>query len=168
MVHYATIMSLIGPLCYVSSMRFESFHRIFKNVIKNITNRRSILESYAFKIKMRYAKIFLNFTSLRNANFFTQKRTETSGQNTLKMYQCDFPLNECIFVTKHLEIHSVQYKVGNIIQDDVERDSSPLLILIKDIFLMGKQIFLGCQSVVNVGFDHHFCAYKVELEDFFS
>jgi hypothetical protein len=42
------------------------------------------------------------------------------GYNTCD--QCDFLLNESILVTKHLDIHYVQYKVGNVIQDKVERD----------------------------------------------
>lgn len=64
MVHYPRIMRSIGPLCYVSSMRYESFHKIFKNIIKNNNCRKNITASCAFKIKMRYADLFLNFETL--------------------------------------------------------------------------------------------------------
>src|ERR1700744_1823949 len=68
MIHYADVMELIGPICILSSMRFESFHRIFKNIIKNLNCRKNILESCFFKIRMRYASFFLSFKSMTRAN----------------------------------------------------------------------------------------------------
>lgn len=148
-------------------MRFESFHKIFKNIIKYIYCRKDILESCAFKVKMRYANLFLTFQTLQKSNLFTGKKTKIPSADLLKMFRCEIPLNEFVFHTKHLEIGSVVYKVGNVIQNQTEKDGTPIFVLIKDIFLMDNKILLGCQSLTNLGFDNHFYSYKVELEDFF-
>lgn len=142
-------------------MRFESFHKIFKNTIKNIYCRKDILESCAFKIKMRYANLFLTFQTLQKSNLFTGKKTKIPSADLLKMFRCEIPLNEFVFHTKHLEIGSVVYKVGNVIHNQTEKDGTPIFVLIR------HQILLGCQSLTNLGFDNHFYSYKVELEDFF-
>lgn len=43
MTHYPSFMKYIGPLVFVSSMRFEPFHTIFKTIIKGNNNRINII-----------------------------------------------------------------------------------------------------------------------------
>lgn len=168
MIHYPRIMKSIGPLCYVSSMRFESFHRIFKIIIKNINCRKNITQSCAFKIKMRCASLFLNFKSLKGNHIKSAKKKKIPSQDVLKDFICSLPLSKFVFGTKNVEIGSVTYAIGNVIQDKLEKDGIPTFVLIKNIFLNDNNIvLLGCQSLTNLGFDNHFHAYKVDFENFF-
>lgn len=80
MIHYPNIMKKVGPISGISSMRFESFHCIFKQIIKNITCRKSILESCFFKTRMRFASMFLKFRSIGNSTVVNGKKTEISSK----------------------------------------------------------------------------------------
>lgn len=51
--HYARIMRITGPLIALSSMRFESFHKKFKNVSKSVTCRKHLLTTFAKKFEFQ-------------------------------------------------------------------------------------------------------------------
>lgn len=75
MVHYPRAMEMLGPISNISSMRFESFHCIFKNVIKNSNCRKDILQSCFFKMRMRFASMFLKFESLTSSIVVGKKKS---------------------------------------------------------------------------------------------
>lgn len=167
MVHYPRIMKFIGPLCFVSSMRFESFHSIFKNIIKNNKNRINISKSCAFKIQMRYANLFLNFQSIKSSKIVTTKKTKVASVDLLREFHCSLPLPEFVFITRNVEIHSLAYRNNIVIQDKIEKDGTPTFALIKKIFIVNEEILLGCQRLINLGFVEHYFAYKVDFDNFF-
>lgn len=49
MVHYPKIMQMIGTIIQISSIRFESYHKKFKNVANVITCRINLLATFAQK-----------------------------------------------------------------------------------------------------------------------
>lgn len=65
-----------------------------------------------------------------------------------------------------VERNSVVYKVGYVIQTGTKKDETPEFALIKNIFVQEKNIFLGCQSLIVLGFSTHFHAFRVEKEKF--
>lgn len=166
MTHYPRIMNGIGPLCNVSSLRYESFHKIFKNMIKNNNCRKDIIASCVFKVKKRCAHIFINFKTLNEFSVVTGKKKEVSSLEVLSEFHCSVPLKESVSETKFAEIDSVVYKVGIVLQDKEDKGGIPCFLIVRKIFLLENQILLGCQRLINLGFDNHFCAYKVDL-DFF-
>ena len=59
MTHYLFLLEQLGPICSISSIRFESFQCIFKHIIKNNDFRKDMLKSCFFKIRTHYhLKIF--------------------------------------------------------------------------------------------------------------
>lgn len=165
-IHYPNIMEQIGPLCQVSSMRFESYHKIFKIIVKNISCRKNLLKSCLFKLKMRYANFFLNFKSFYDSKIITAKLSQTSRDEIVANYRCEFPLPENLFVTNMVEKNSIVYKVGLVIQSGVDADDTPTFAIITNIFVHKSNIFLGCQSLKVLGFSTHFHSFRVEKEDF--
>lgn len=167
MTHYPNILEELGPICGISSMRFESFHCIFKHIIKNNNCRKDILESCFFKIRMRYASMFLKFKSIVNADIVTGKKHKVLAKNLLKKFRCNVNLDELIFTTKFVESHSVKLKVGHVIKIRNEEDESPVFAVIDDIILNNDKILIGYQLLLNIGFSDHYNAYKVEYENCF-
>lgn len=165
-LHYPNIMERIGPLCHVSSMRFESYHKIFKNVIKNINCRKNLLKSCLFKLRMRYANFFLDFQSFFDSELKTGKLSRISREEIISNYRSDLALPEVAFTTNMVERDSIVYKVGYVVQTGKTIDDTPIFALITDVFIHEKNIFLGCQTLNVLGFSTHFHAFRVEKENF--
>lgn len=165
-IHYPNILDDVGPLCHVSSIRFESFHKIFKNVTKNVTCRKNLLKTCIFKLRMRYANFFLNFNSFFDPEIQSGKLTPISRDKIVSNFHCDIPLPENLFAANMVQKNSVIYKVWYVIQTGESFDQAPQFALITNVFVHGKEILLGCQHLTNLGFNTHFHAYRVEKEDF--
>lgn len=167
MIHYADIMEKIGPICFLSSMRFESFHRIFKNIIKNLNCRRNILKSCFFKIRMRHASFFLKFNSIGNSSILTGKKIKVPSCVLLQKYSCAVPLKEFVFTTSFVRTNAIMLKEGFVIHYENEDDESPIFVVIDKIILNENQVLFGYQVLSNLGFDDHYNAYKVERDEHF-
>lgn len=134
MTHYPEIMNAIGPLCNVSSLRYESFHKIFKNIIKNNNCRNDIIGSCVFKIKMRCAHIFINFKTVNEVLVVIGKKNVVSPLQVLKEFHCSIPSKESFFETKFVEIDPVVYKVGIVLQDKEDKGGIPCFLIVRKVF----------------------------------
>lgn len=61
MVHYPRIMQRIGPLSSVSCLRYESYHKKFKNISKVVSCRINLLTTFAKKIEFQLSYFFFIF-----------------------------------------------------------------------------------------------------------
>ncbi len=52
-------------------------------------------------------------------------------------------------------------------RDKIQKDGIPTFSLIKQVFVKNDLILLGCQRLINLGFEANVFAYKVELDSFF-
>lgn len=80
---WTIFMLFVTPVsiwCMTLWRGFESYHKIFKNVIKNITCRKNLLKSCLFKIRMRYAHFFMNFQSFFDIELKTGKLCRISSE----------------------------------------------------------------------------------------
>lgn len=167
MIHYSNIMRLIGPISGISSMRFESFHRIFKNIIKNINCRKNILQSCFFKTRMRYASIFLKFQSMVLDSVSTGKKTKIASSTLLEKFDCEFPLKEFAFTTNYIRTNYIKVKVGYVCRIENDVDDSPFFARIDKIIINDDKYFFGYQNLSNISFKKHYNAYSIEVEDSF-
>lgn len=158
MVHYARILQMIGPIDLVSSMRYESFHKKFKNVANVITCRINLLTTFAKKMEYQNAKFLLNFEKPQN--------TPTFG----KMYSVECLSQKYRFsvesknveISNWVEIGGVLIKKNCVIQTGLEMDDSPKFGIVEEIIFIDKSIILlGCRQLENLGFESHFYAYSV-------
>lgn len=51
-VHHPSVMFMIGPLAFISSMRYESYHKKFKNVARTTNCRINLLKTFAKEKKL--------------------------------------------------------------------------------------------------------------------
>lgn len=115
---------------------------------------------------MRLADLFMNFQSFK-PNLKTNRCVKIRSSKLLLKYKCNQSLHEFVNTTKSVDINSVAFKQGNVIQTDTEVDETPIFALIIEIILNVQEILLGCQKLCNIGFDNHLYAYVVEKEDFY-
>ncbi|CAG9773530.1 unnamed protein product [Ceutorhynchus assimilis] len=53
LLHYPRIISEVGPLCYLSSIRYEAFHKIAKTNAHVVFNRRNIIYTLAIRHQLK-------------------------------------------------------------------------------------------------------------------
>lgn len=166
MVHYPRILQRIGPLSTVSCMRYESYHKKFKNISKVISCRINLLKTFATKIEFQFANFLLRFTKTLDEPSFGKIET-VEITSLFRKYNFTFDAKE-IVLSGWVDVGGVLVKRNCVIQTGVEIDDSPTFALVTDIIIIDKsKIMLGCQKITNLGFHHHFYAFSVCLEDEF-
>lgn len=159
-VHYPSVMDMVGPVSRISSLRYEAYHKKFKNVSKITACRINLLTTFAHKIEYQFADFLLNFDTIECKPSFGPKEN-TSYSFSANKYGFSMILKS-IFVTNWIEKGGVTVKKNCVIQTGFESDDSPIFGLVKEIFIVDdSKIFFGCQALENLGFDRHFFAYSI-------
>lgn len=57
MLHYPNVNDMIGPICRISSLRYEAYHKKFKNVSRITACRINLLTTFARKIEYQFADL---------------------------------------------------------------------------------------------------------------
>lgn len=167
MVHYARILHMVGPTGLISSMRYESYHKKFKNVANVISCRKSLLTTFATKIEYQIANFFFNFKGLQNTPVFG-RMSKVDAYPLFRKYNFSSDSKE-VELSSWVEVGAVLIKRNCIIQTGLEMDDSPKFGLVEEIINFDKSVvLLGCKKIENLGFDLHFYAYSVvETTDYF-
>lgn len=98
--HYPSLIEALGPLRYMSSMRYEANHKFVKNYTKNTTSRRNI--SYSLGLKLQY-----NFAYLLKKGNVCKDILEISQPKLTKIFDEDF--YQSIVPSNELELLSQRY-----------------------------------------------------------
>lgn len=159
-LHYSDVMDEVGPVSRISSLRYEGYHKKFKNVSRITACRINLLTTFARKIEYQFADFLLNFESIECKPNFGPRE---NANYTLSANKYGFSMNiKSILVTSWIEKGGVTVKKKCVIQTGTECDGSPIFGLVNDIFIINDtQIFFGCQALENLGFDRHFFAYSI-------
>lgn len=167
MVHYPRIMKRIGSLFAYSNLRFESFHKKFKNVANSVNCRINLLTTFATKYEYQFANLLLNFDN----NFFKPEfgKKESVDSNILFKKYKFFKTANKVFGTNWVDFAGIHIKRNCVILIGKAADDMPIFGLVNHIICVDdKHIFFCCQEVENLGLDDHFQCYSVNLlNDYF-
>lgn len=155
LLHYANIISEVGPLRHFSMMKYDAKHRVFK-IFRNATNNfKDINKSMAYKHQ-----------KLMCANGFGYKDNIVHG--VLKPYNdlnrlnlmCNFATcNETIFRTKYVKLNNYRYSAGLLI---VYKGS---FFEISQILCAQEKFYFLCLRYIIDEFDHFLNSYKIKTND---
>lgn len=159
-VHYPSVVDMVGSVSRISCLRYEAYHKKFKNVSRMTTCRINLLTTFAHKIEYQFADLLLNFDTIECKMNFGPKENANYSFSANKY---GFSMNlKSIFVTNWIEKGGVAVKKNCVIQTGIEPDDSPIFGLVNEIYIIDDtKIFFGCQALENLGFDRHFYAYSV-------
>lgn len=163
MVHYPRIQKLIGSLKGIWSMRFESNHRFFKKIANNVSSRKNLLHTFCIKNQLQMANLFANFES-QISNYKCGPLSEIS-LNSLQKYGISSIDNTLMHTTKWVEVNSVVLKPETVIEYERYDDGSPQFAIVNSIIVTNDKVLLCVQVLLDFGFDDHFQAYIVDLEN---
>ncbi|KAB0793118.1 hypothetical protein PPYR_12738 [Photinus pyralis] len=157
-LHYASIMKMVGPLRHIWSMRYESKHRQSKVTAGVTCSRRNILYTLALKHQLILANRFLNNHVL--------KRNYSLGPNICMgdtmLTDINYPANfkDCP-IYKWISINGITYRNGICLVTDLS-DLIPSFGIINFI-MIGKNNKMGfvCYATEVICLNRHYHAYEV-------
>lgn len=166
MLHYPRIMQMIGPISLISSIRYEAYHKKFKNVARTTQCRINLLTTFSKKIEFQFANFLVNY--VENDVPPNVGKFENIDLSELKFiftkYNVSAPIAKS-FKTKWIEVCSKTIKIDSVIYIDHQDDELPMFAKVCDILYFNEKYIFCCQKVLNFALDRHFYAYSVTLVD---
>lgn len=169
MVHYPTIMKIVGPLRPLWSMRFEAKHRPFKQYARAITCKRNICRSIAVKHQLMLSSYFIMLIC-GSVPYITYTK-DNSLNITSKI------LNDCTNKTRlrNISFGNITLTRGSIVLFGIDDDECPIFVQIMDIFKtttnICNRVCTPSDFIVNVKylftkyFDTHYQAYAIHISN---
>ncbi|KAB0803171.1 hypothetical protein PPYR_00141 [Photinus pyralis] len=128
LTHYPGIISKIGPLIYLSSLKYESKHKQSKTSANVVTCRRNITRTLAIKHQLNLSKKFFSKTSLSDAlvdknkvpfdpfqSIAHFKTILSSSKISFDVFQ-EYPL----FSAKKVTYNNKVYRIKDVIPIDID------------------------------------------------
>lgn len=162
MTHYGRIMNEVGPLKHLSSIRFEAFHQPFKKCATSTSSRVNLIKTLFTKYQLNIANTLINFEEFYSKKIKVGRIVECDKERIVKKFKLQIPIS----ITNHLIINDILYKNKMVVHIGYSEDQLPEFALILHICNQPQPIFC-LQEILNHGFDTHYFAFRVELNDFF-
>lgn len=172
MVHYPRIMKNVGPLIHMSSMRFESKHRLSKLAANVVASRVNISKTLAIKNQLKFCNRLLSKKGIL-ANVTCGASTELHSifeiipnfdTITAKLQKYNI-FRKNVISTKQVSINSTRYNIHNSIYINVI-DGKPIFGKISHIFLSTmNEILFMCKPIHIYSFNNHLQAFKVQISN---
>jgi len=162
MLHYSEIIRKIGPLKTFWTMRFESKHRMSKNICKNINNFKNITKSVAQRYALGFASLMQNeFQNNESGLEFSGSKyriLKHSEQKVFLMSALNLSDNDSVLFHRKCEVN------GFVLQKDMLfvrtwSENGPVISKVLDIFTNNSDSNIMYIDIETTEFWSHFNAY---------
>jgi len=173
LLHYPLVMSKVGLVSYLWSMRYESKHRESKLTAHSITSRKNICYTLSVKHQLRLAYRLLsksNTLSLSLSPSNVGKVIDISRNKIEKIenniFNQTINLNYMSFVS-WVQVKGTRYITKQIMIVMIDVKDMPIFVIIKYIFfkLQCEIPFLIGQRISTIWFNEHLQAYEIKNSD---
>lgn len=166
LLHYMHIMSNIGPLKYLSCMRYEAKHRQSKMTADVSCSRVNIVKTLAIKHQLQICHRLINKIGFNNDPVIGPEMVGDKS-DILSDYNIHLPPTfSNSFVAKWISISNVKYKCKFVLLVDAKENNTPIFGQIKLILVnKNKEIGFLYEEIQVDDYDNHVCAYKVEQKN---
>lgn len=148
MTHYETIINLIGPLIYMSTMRSEAKHKILKRIAKDTNNFININKTMAVKHQESICAAMYNGRNCEDIMSTTQLRK--MDINYLKKFTSNSNLFSFIDIRHEInEVSSMTWNSYVYERESVILYKSKLYKIFTIILYLGNYFFLATQLNIN-------------------
>lgn len=165
LVHYPSSVLRFGPLCYLSSMRFEAKHRPNKLAAKSSNNRQNMTLTTLRRHQLKLNDIFLTEDIKSKLSYGVQTNVRETEAHVLAQ---EFGWSDSSKIKKvsWASASSARYKQNYIIVTEVETDNV-LFASIRTVYLYDHcKLAFKAQQLETVAFDDHFYAWQVRVPDY--
>lgn len=155
LLHYIRMMLQNGPVVHTSSMRFESKHRLIKQILNVTSSRKNILQSVGIRLQLG----LMHFVFDVYQDPFVTHGSEISDDSVF----FHFPHATTRKTLRSVQINDVTYKRESIIVASI-LENGPVFGKIEKIYVVDNSIFFKYVPFRTIGFNNHFFAFSV-VED---
>lgn len=154
LLHYVAIIRMVGPVIYMSTIRYEAKHQVFKHMAQNTKNFKNITKSLAFKHQQRLCQIGVSCAHEIHCQKPRPISNETIAQHGEVL--STFEQNVKLFMyTESLSCNNYEYRNGFLFIHD-----SSLHKIYKILCIDNKYIFL-CKKCEVIHFDDFLNSFEV-------
>lgn len=166
LIHYPRMMLRLGPICHLSSMRYESKHRASKAAVNVGAGRVNVCKSAAKKLQLQLNHLLL--TNVITAVNVPGSLSSMSLEDKHALFNAlSLPNDGSVYSVPYVTIsaYNVTYRSGDILLLELVVTDMfvPLLMSVSNIYYdngVGKAYAKGVLFETQY-FDSHFHAYKV-------
>lgn len=161
MTHYGTIIRMMGPLIFLSMMRFEAMHQRLKRLIETSRNFMNITKTITKKYQAQ---------SVLNVNWFTSdtqcgsktpfaRIASTCDEAELTFISKYFPSQNDLFVVKWFSINSFTYR------KDLFVIFEKKIYQIQNLYVYENEMYIACTEWFYSSFDDFLNSLQVIKSD---
>lgn len=158
LLHYAYLIKIFGPIRQLWTLRFESKHQYFKQVIKHSSCFKNILLSLATKHQL------LNAFNLTQGNIFSDNvimndigdKYDANNYSPLinEIINLNISPNKEICISKDVTFHGINYKTGMIVCLKKEEFGNYCLLRLSYILIVSNTEVFFIGKLFNVVYDN--------------
>lgn len=161
LTHYSKMVKKFGPLYQISTIRFESKHKVSKIAARSAISRVNVCKTVIIRNQLSLNNFFLqecSFDCLR----LGLKREASPEISTI--LQTQFNTDSTFSHIKYFIKEGIRVQTSDIVTLDTCLDTGdPVLAQILSIYVdKFRNIFLKCSPMISLGFELHFHAFEVE------
>lgn len=153
LVHYVRVIKTMGPVVHMNAQRFESKHKVFKQLIGRSPNYRNICKTLAIRHQQHIAM----------SDFGLKDKISSGIRSLMTIDKCedDYELiniclnNRGVYETKYFCYNNYKYKNRNMIIN------GNTLFQIRKILIIDEEFYFHCSTYVLLEFNSFYFAYKI-------
>lgn len=183
MIHYPGIITKMGPLNNLSSIRYEGFHKLSKTYSSIVSSRKNITLTLAIKLQLHCCYKLLCKKGLndkieigreiglisynRNAHLLALIHTQILPKKD-NLFKCNIQSLSAIEDNSLMEVswiyyNNIMFKPEYIIISDNDENNLVFGVMTHIILLTSEIFFVIYKKCITLGFDIHFKAYEIIL-----
>lgn len=168
LIHYPYIMSVVGPLINISSIRYEGRHRLLKANATAVTCRKNILYTLAIKNQLAYCHRIIAKNGLTSTlEIGLEDTTFLSNIFFLNLFTnyLNFCSTHNYIAISWVKIKGIKYSPGTVCELAHNDYSSKFGQIIFIIFLNEKEFYFIFKVFETMKYNNHLQSYKITEKD---
>lgn len=157
--HYPSVIRLLGPLIFMSTVRMESFHQLLKDYSRVTRNHQNILYSLCDKLEFHNA-----YNIYKNNEAKTNEKANIFLRQKITMSNVDDSVKPLLSNNTQLYGQCINFNTTYNIDDiftcliDLEED------FYKICYISGEcdELFFICKKILIIGYDNHIKCHIVK------
>uniref|UniRef100_H2Y2P4 C2H2-type domain-containing protein n=1 Tax=Ciona intestinalis TaxID=7719 RepID=H2Y2P4_CIOIN len=166
MLHYPRLLKYYGPLRHLWCMRFESFHRKVKRIVKNTQNFKNVCCTVAERLQLK--KCYEHGDKYCLNNDLTCERQKHINLSQLPLNVQTFLLNDIgltsasdLYVATSVTLNGIVYCAGYVFVVDII-DDVPVFVKVVMILITENATILYGNYLKPISFNHHLRCFSVQ------
>lgn len=158
LIHYPGIIRKMGPLKYLSSIRYEGFHKLSKTYASIVTSRKNIISSLAIKLQLQFS-----YRLLIKKGIDSLKVGKDIGIVSNELFNIPQIDNKRLTEVSWVKFNSILFKRNFVIIANPDENNLSFGIMIHIMLDENKDIFVYYRKCVILGLNMHFKGYEISL-----